>query len=33
MAAKINLDEITITQISKIIKEKTFSIKEIVSQY
>lgn len=33
MAAKINLDEITITELSKIIKNKTFSIKEIVSQY
>lgn len=33
MAAKINLDEITITELSKIIKDKTFSIKEIVSQY
>ena len=33
MAAKINLDEVTITELSKIIKNKTFSIKEIVSQY
>jgi len=33
MTAKINLSEITITELSKIIKNKTFSIKEIVSQY
>jgi amidase len=33
MAAKINLSEVTITELSKIIKNKTFSIKEIVSQY
>ncbi len=33
MAAKINLEEVTITELSKIIKNKTFSIKEIVSQY
>ncbi|MGC6173424.1 amidase family protein [Lacrimispora sp. 38-1] len=33
MAAKINLGEVTITELSKIIKNKTFSIKEIVSQY
>lgn len=33
MAAKINLNEVTITELSKIIKNKTYSIKEIVSQY
>jgi len=33
MAAKIDLNEVTITELSKIIKNKTFSIKEIVSQY
>ncbi len=33
MAAKINLNEVTITELSNIIKSKTFSIKEIVSEY
>ncbi len=33
MAAKINLNEVTITELCKIIRNKTFSIKEIVSQY
>lgn len=33
MAAKINLNEITITELNKIIRNKAFSIKEIVSQY
>lgn len=33
MADKIDLNEITITELGKIIKNKTFSIKEIVLQY
>lgn len=33
MVTQINLNEITITELNKIIRNKTFSIKEIVSQY
>lgn len=33
MANQIDLSEITITELNKIIRNKTFSIKEIVSQY
>ena len=33
MVTKINLDEVTITELNKLINDKTFSIKEIVSHY